>query len=112
MAQNPKVFEVVASRSEGQVTCVLTIAEVGGPGFHDAGGKYVIVHTGLVQGDKAVKRAYSLVPTAEGHAELAVKRIGPGARALQEAGPGARFGFSGPWGKIVPEGGLAPATLV
>jgi ferredoxin-NADP reductase len=112
MAQNPKVLEVVLSRSEGAVTRVLTVAEVGGPGFDDAGGKYAIVHTGLVVGEKAVKRAYSLIPCGGGRAELAVKRIGLGASALHDALPGARFGFSGPWGKLIPEGGFAPATLV
>src|SRR5437762_14371979 len=112
MAQNPKVLEVVASRPEGPVTRVLTVAEVDGEGFRDAGGKYAIVHTGLVFGERAVKRAYSILPRDEGQAELTVKRVGPGSSVLHEAQPGARFGFSGPWGKLVPEGGLAPSTLV
>jgi ferredoxin-NADP reductase len=114
MAANPKTLEIVAARTEGSVTRVLTIAEVGGNGFLDIGGKYVIVHTGLVRDEKAVKRAYSLMPGAAGvrRAELAVKKLGPGATALHDAEPGARFTFSGPWGKLVPETGLAPRTLL
>ena len=112
MAQNPKVLEVVASRPEGPVTRVLTVRQVDGEGFGNSGGKYAIVHTGLVLGERAVKRAYSLLPDREGRAELRVKRMGPGSTVLHDAGPGARFGFSGPWGKLVPEGGLAPSTLV
>ena len=56
-------------------TRVLTIGEVGSAGFHDIGGKYIIVHTGLVQADRAVKRAYSLMPVAAGggSAEIAAE---------------------------------------
>jgi ferredoxin-NADP reductase len=114
MAQNPKTLELVAARMEGSATRVLTIAEVSGSGFHAIGGKYVIVHTGLVRDDKAVKRAYSLMPGAagEGRAELAVKRLGVGAGALHDAPLGATFTFSGPWGKLIPETGLEPRTLL
>ena len=105
---------MVAARAGGVATRVLTIEETGGEGFRDIGGKYVIVHTGLVQDGKAVKRAYSLMRGAagEGRAELAVKRIGLGAGALHDAAPAATFTFSGPWGKLVPETGLADRTLL
>src|SRR5689334_11882175 len=114
MAANPKTLEVVSSRPEGPATRILTIVEVGGTGLGDIGGKYVIVHTGLVQGEKAVKRAYSLMPgdAPDGHAEIAVKRIGIGASAMHQAAAQARFTFSGPWGKLIPEEGFADRTLV
>src|SRR5262249_15470953 len=93
---------------------VLTIEEVGGASFGDIGGKYIIVHTGLVRAEKAIKRAYSLMPgeAGEGQAELAVKRIGDGAFALHGAEPGTTFTFSGPWGKLIPEEGLAERSLL
>jgi ferredoxin-NADP reductase len=114
MAQNPKTLRIVSARPEGDATRVLTVAEVGGAGFGDIGGKYVILHTGLVLAEKAVKRAYSLMPgqAPEGHAEIAVKRLGPGSAVLHAAEPGAMFTFSGPWGKLVPEEGLAERTLL
>lgn len=114
MAQNPKTLRIVSSRADGAATRVLTIAEMGGEGFGAIGGKYVIVHTGLVRADKAIKRAYSLMPgeAGEGRAEIAVKRIGEGAGALHAAELGAEFTFSGPWGKLIPEDGLAERTLL
>jgi ferredoxin-NADP reductase len=114
MAQNPRTLRIISSRAEGTATRVLTIAEVGGEGFGDIGGKYIIVHTGLVRAGKAIKRAYSLMPgeAGEGRAEIAVKRIGEGARVLHAAEPGVELTFSGPWGKLIPEDGLAERTLL
>jgi ferredoxin-NADP reductase len=114
MAQNPKTFEIVAARAEGAATRVLTIADVSGANFDDVGGKYVIVHTGLERDGKAVKRAYSLMrgDAGRGCAEIAVKRIGLGSRVLHDAQASATFTFSGPWGKLVPEAGLSPRTLL
>lgn len=113
MASVPKTLEIVAARQEGPATRVLTIAEVGGAGIGETGGKYIIVDTGLVRADRAVKRAYSLMSgTAEGYAEIAVKRFGVGSGAMHEADVGATFTFSGPWGKLLPTEGLAEHTLV
>jgi ferredoxin-NADP reductase len=114
MAQNPKTLRVVSSRADGAATRVLTITETSGGDFGEIGGKYIIVHTGLVRADKAIKRAYSLMPgeAGEGRAEIAVKRIGEGAGVLHAAEPGAEFTFSGPWGKLIPEDGLAERTLL
>ena len=43
-----------------------------------------------------------------------MKRLdrGPGSQALHHAPVGTELGFSGPWGKLVPEGGLAARTLL
>lgn len=114
MAQNPKTLEIVAARAEGAATRVITIADASGAAFDDVGGKYVIVHTGVVRDGKAVKRAYSLMRGDAGHgrAEIAVKRIGTGSHVLHDAEPSATFTFSGPWGKLVPETGLSPRTLL
>lgn len=114
MASVPKTLEVVAARTEGPDTRVLGLAEIGGTGFWDIGGKYIIVHTGLVRGERAIKRAYSLMPRDghDRHAEIVVKRVGIGAGAMHEAEVGTRFTFSGPWGKLAPEGGFAERTLL
>jgi ferredoxin-NADP reductase len=115
MAANPKQLQIVDARLLGSTTRVLEIECVEGDPFAAVGGKYVIVHTGLVVGDKAVKRAYSLAPVEgrPGRATLAVKRLdGPGSRALHDARVGAMLGFSGPWGKLIPEEGLGERTLL
>jgi ferredoxin-NADP reductase len=115
MAANPKVLCVVGARLEGPATRVLEIECVEGEPFGAVGGRYVIVHTGVVAGDKAVKRAYSLapVPGRLGRATLAVKRLdGPGSRALHEVPVGATLAFSGPWGKLIPEEGPGERTLL
>src|SRR5204863_5578748 len=81
------------------------------------GGQYIIVDTGLVlPNGKAVKRAYSIM-SAEGEQRrlrLAVTRIpgGPGSAFLHEAPVGTTLKFSGPWGKLMPDGsGGATAML-
>ncbi len=115
MAANPKKLRVVDAHLEGRSTRILEIECVEGGAFEAVGGKYVIVHTGVTLGDKAVKRAYSLMPVGSrpGFARLAVKRLdGPGSTALHGAKVGATFGFSGPWGKLVPEDGLGERTLL
>jgi ferredoxin-NADP reductase len=94
---------------------VLEIECVEGGAFELVGGKYVIIHTGLILGEKAIKRAYSLmpVPGRPGRATIAVKRLpGPGSQAMHELPLDATLGFSGPWGKLIPETGLAPRTLL
>ena len=115
MAANPKQLQIVAARSDGASTRVLEVECVEGGAFDVVGGKYVIVHTGLVIAEKAIKRAYSLmpVPSKPGHAQIAVKRLsGPGSRALHEAPLGTSLAFSGPWGKLIPETGLGERTLL
>jgi ferredoxin-NADP reductase len=115
MAANPKRLRVVDARAVGSSTRVLEIECVEGGPFDVVGGKYIIVHTGLMQGEKAVKRAYSLmpVPSRPGRATIAVKRLpGPGSQAMHDAPLDATLGFSGPWGKLVPEAGLAERTVL
>jgi ferredoxin-NADP reductase len=116
VAANPKRLRIVGARALGAGTRALAVQCVEGDAFDRAGGKYVIVHTGLVVGDKPIKRAYSLVPVAGAPStfELTVKRLdgGPGSNALHDAPVGTELGFSGPWGKLVPEGGLPPRTLL
>src|SRR6478609_11893483 len=102
MAANPKQLRIVDARMVGVSTRVLEIECLEGGTFDVVGGKYIIVHTGLVLGDKAIKRAYSLmpVPGRPGRAAIAVKRLaGPGSQAMHDAPLDATFSFSGPWGK-------------
>lgn len=112
MAANPKRLRIVSARALGAHTRALAVECIEGGTFDGGGGKYIIVHTGVTDGDKAIKRAYSLVPTESAHAfEMIVKRLGVGSNALHGAAVGAELGFSGPWGRLVPEAGLAPRTL-
>jgi ferredoxin-NADP reductase len=116
VAANPKRLRIVGARWLGARTRALAVECMEGGAFERAGGKYVIVHTGVVLAEKAVKRAYSLVPVegARHTYELLVKRIdgGPGSQALHDAPVGTELAFSGPWGKLVPEGGLGPRALL
>jgi len=115
MAANPKRLRVVDAHAVGPCTRVLEIECVEGGAFDVVGGKYIIVHTGLVLGEKAIKRAYSLmpVPARPGRATIAVKRLpGLGSQAMHDLSLDATLGFSGPWGKLVPEAGLAQRTLL
>jgi ferredoxin-NADP reductase len=116
MAQTPKVLRVVGACDLGPSTRALDVECIEGGAFAYVGGKYVIVHTGITLGDKAIKRAYSLVPVdgAAHRARLTIKRIdeGPGSNAMHRAPIGTELTFSGPWGKLVPEGGLAERTLL
>src|SRR6188768_4280368 len=103
MAQSPKLLRIVAAELVGLSTRVLEIECVEGGAFDVVGGKYIIVHTGLMLGEKAVKRAYSLMPVPEraGRATIAVKRLpGLGSQAMHELPLDATLGFSGPWGKL------------
>jgi ferredoxin-NADP reductase len=114
MAANPKTLRIVGARALGAATRALEIECVGGPPLAAIGGKYVIVHTGAMAGDKPIKRAYSLVSVG-GHAhraQLTVKRLGAGSDALHAAAVGTELSFSGPWGKLVPESGLDEPTLL
>jgi ferredoxin-NADP reductase len=115
MAANPKRLRIVDAYLVGSSTRVLEIECVEGGAFDLVGGKYIIVHTGLVLGEKAIKRAYSLMPVPDrpGRATIAVKRLpGLGSQAMHELPLDATLGFSGPWGKLVPEAGLAERTLL
>lgn len=115
MAANPKLLRIVDAQVVGSCTRVLSIECVEGGAFDAVGGKYIIVHTGLTLGEKAVKRAYSLMPAPgqPGRATVAVKRLqGLGSQALHAIEIGATLGFSGPWGKLIPEAGLAQRTLL
>lgn len=115
MAANPKRLRLVDCHTLGPSTRVLEIECVEGGAFDVVGGKYIIVHTGLIQGDKAVKRAYSLmpVPSRPGRARIAIKNLGgPGSQAMHDLASDATLGFSGPWGKLLPEAGLAERTVL
>lgn len=115
MAQNPKVLRVVAASLSAPATRQLDIECVHGEPFGEVGGKYIIVHTGLVIGERAVKRAYSLMPLRErrGLARIAIKLMeGAGSRALHDVAVGATMGFSGPWGKLLGDAGLEERTLL
>ncbi|GAC1538609.1 MAG: FAD-dependent oxidoreductase [Polyangiales bacterium] len=116
MAQNPKRLRIVGAHDVGPVTRSIEIECVEGGAFAAIGGKYVILHTGLTIDDKAIKRAYTLRPVAGAphHARMTIERLagGPGSNALHAAKVGAELTFSGPWGKLVPETGLADRTLL
>jgi len=115
MAQSPKLLRIVAAELVGLSTRVLEIECVEGGAFDVVGGKYIIVHTGLMLGEKAIKRAYSLmpVPGRPGRATIAVKRLpGLGSQAMHAVPVDATLGFSGPWGKLIPEAGLPQRTLL
>jgi ferredoxin-NADP reductase len=116
MAANPKKLRIVDARLDNPSTRVLDIECVEGEPFANVGGKYVIVHTGIVVDGKPIKRAYSMTPLARAphRARVTVKRIGAGvgSNALHDAPVGTELRFSGPWGKLVPEGGITEPTLV
>lgn len=115
MATNPKQLQIVAASMLGASTRVLEIECVEGGAFDAVGGKYIIVHTGLMLGEKPIKRAYSLMPVAgrPGRAQLAVKRLpGLGSQAMHAVPLDSMLAFSGPWGKLIPEAGLAQRTLL
>ena len=115
MAANPKTLRIVGARPAAPSTRVLEIECIDGSPLGSVGGKYVIVNTGVVSGEKAVKRAYSLlpVPGSAQRAHLTIKRLeGLGSNAMHAAPLGTELSFSGPWGKLVPEGGIAERALV
>src|SRR5579859_5096848 len=107
MAANPKKLRIVDAHLDNPSTRVLAIECVEGEPFARVGGKYVIVHTGIVVDGKSIKRAYSMMPVANapGRAWLTVKRLGAGvgSNALHDAPVGTELLFSGPWGKLLPE---------
>src|SRR5688500_14423818 len=118
MASVPATLRLVEAWELGPSTRVLEIERVDGAPFVSIGGKYIIVNTGVVSPEgKPAKRAYSLLPThhhgslTSARCRLAVKRFGPGSCALHTAPLGTELSFSGPWGKLVPEGGLDAPTL-
>ena len=119
MASPRSCLRVVGTEQIGPATRALDVVRTDGAPWSNVRGKYVILDTGLVLPDgKAVKRAYSLTPLTPGegdasHARLVIKRIGdgPGSGALHTAPIGAEFSFSGPWGKLVPEGGIDETVL-
>ncbi|HWL89105.1 MAG TPA: FAD-binding oxidoreductase [Polyangiaceae bacterium] len=114
MAANPKTLRIVAARPEGASARVLEIESVDGSALSSSSGKYIIVDTGVMSGDRPVKRAYSLIPVPESphRARLIVKRIGEGSRALHAAPVGTELSFSGPWGKLLSAVPEAQRTLV
>lgn len=115
MAANPKTLRIVAASTHHASTRVLQVECVEGAPFAAVGGKYVIVHLGAGPGDRPIKRAYSLMPVHDmpERAQLAIKRLhGPGSDALHTAAVGATLGFSGPWGKLIPEQGLHERSLL
>jgi hypothetical protein len=65
-------------------------------------GQYVILDSGVVVGDKKIKRAYSILQWDGVTFRLAVRHNpgGAGSPALCAAPVGQRFGFSGPWGQF------------
>jgi ferredoxin-NADP reductase len=109
-----KQLRVVASQALGEATHALDIECTSGEPLQAMGGKYIILDTGLIVDDKPVKRSYTLVPLPgrAGQARMIIKRLGAGSQVLHRAAVGATFAFSGPWGKLTPEGGLAARTLV
>jgi hypothetical protein len=116
MASVPATLRIVSAEMVGPSTRTLDIERVDGAPFSSIAGKYVIVNTGVSLPDgKAAKRAYSLMPVVgtSARCRMTIKRLGdgPGSNALHAADVGAEFSFSGPWGKLVPEGGLTEPTL-
>ena len=76
------------------------------------GGQYLIVSSGLTGNNgQVVKRAYSILSSDKEQQRftLAVRRIrefgeGAGSRYMTELEVGDELRFSGPWGKLAPEG--------
>jgi ferredoxin-NADP reductase len=116
MAANPRTLRILDARFVAPATRELVIECVEGPPLASVGGKYVILNTGVVVAEKAIKRAYSLLPVAgAAHlAQLTVKRLadGPGSNALHAAAVGTELSFSGPWGKLASEPGREARPLV
>jgi len=118
MAANPKTLRIVSAHPASDSARALEIETVDGSPLAPTAGKYIIVNTGVTVGDKAIKRAYSLLPAADAphRARLIVKRLGdgPGSNALHSAPPGTELSFSGPWGKLIPDASpeAPPRTLV
>lgn len=94
---------------------LLTFEALGGPlGF--VGGQYLIFDTGLVRGEKRVKRAYSLLSADADQLrfQIAVQKVpdGAGSALLHELRPGSELQFSGPWGKFLPDDARPRRTLL
>jgi|CZKU01.1.fsa_nt_gi ferredoxin-NADP reductase len=112
----PKTARVVGSREIAPGTKVLDLALADGTDIGFRGGQYVIVNTGVTLPEgKLAKRAYSFFShdTEQRRVQIAVKRLdgGPGSGAMHDAPVGTELSFSGPWGKLYPEG-QAGRTLV
>ncbi|WP_394825079.1 FAD-binding oxidoreductase [Pendulispora albinea] len=113
MAANPKTLRILASHPEGSSARALEIETIDGSPLAPTAGKYIIVNTGVVVGEKAIKRAYSLlpVPGVPHRARLLVKRLGgPGSEVMHAAPVGTELSFSGPWGKLIAPGHDAPVS--
>jgi ferredoxin-NADP reductase len=81
------------------------------------GGQCIVVDTGAVDGDKPVRRAYSLMSADSDGArlEIAVERMDDGAgvsRFLHDAPVGAALTLTGPWGELVPRDGAAGRAVI
>ncbi len=102
-----RTAQVVGARAVGTDARLLELELDDGAAFGFRGGQYVILDTGVVVGDKAIKRAYSFASADAGQqrVEIIVKRLegGPGSAAMHHLAIGSRFTFSGPWGKLQPE---------
>jgi len=82
-----------------------------------AGGQFIIVDSGLtLPSGKAAKRAYSPLTSDRDQRrfELAVKLLpnGPCSGFMHQLAVGAEVRFTGPWGKMVPNGSIDGPTLV
>jgi ferredoxin-NADP reductase len=105
----PKTARVIGSREIAPGTKVLELALADGTDIGFRGGQYVIVNTGAtLPDDNVAKRAYSFFShdAEQRRVRIAVKRLGggPGSGAMHDAPVGTNLFFSGPWGKLYPEG--------
>jgi ferredoxin-NADP reductase len=103
-----RLARLIGAARMGPDARLLTFAVEGGElGF--TGGQYIIVNTGVeIDGGKIAKRAYSILSSDDEQRQfqLAVRRIGegPGSNFMRHLAVGAELPFSGPCGKILPNG--------
>jgi ferredoxin-NADP reductase len=117
MVSPRSTLRIVGVEPIGDATRVLDIVRTDKAPWTAVRGKYIILDTGLIsQEGKAVKRAYSLVPSDSDSSlcRLIVKWLpgGPGSTALHATPIGSEFLFSGPWGKLVSEQCIDEPTLI
>jgi len=111
----PKSARVIGCEDIGADTRWIALEMDEPLGF--AGGQFIIVDSGLtLPSGKAAKRAYSPISCdrEQRRFELAVKLLpdGPCSSYMHRLTSGAELRFTGPWGKMVPNGAAAGPSLI